>query len=417
MLTEKFNRLDNLTKISRADQCTTPAAPPAMDVLCPGDFRHYWFGYYDVCPWSADRKTLVCQRTGFMDRPPEPEDRAEIVRFDVGGLSHCEPVAETFAWNWQMGCRLQWMADTAGNTLYYNDRRENRFVCIRKNLATGGEDILENPIYAVSRDGSRAATLNFSRLHDCRPGYGYPGIPDPGRNDPAPANDGLFVMDMRTGKKDLIVSLKQLAGFQPGPDIPSRKQWINHLFWSPDDSRIVFLHRWDENGVRITRMMTVNPDGSGLACLGKSPLISHFDWQYRDRILVWAQLGGYPPYLYDVEDPSGKINLHKSGIFHGDGHCSWSPDREWILTDTYPSPDRKIYRVLLYHPGRGELHTVATLQHPLKYQVDCRCDLHPRWSRDGLQVCFDTVLNGTRKVCIADVGNIVRQPENPDTER
>lgn len=35
---------------------------------------------------------------------------------------------------------------------------------------------------------------------------------------------------------------------------------------------------------------------------------------------------------------------------------------------------------------------------------EIRCDLHPRWNREGTQVCMDSVHNGERQMYFVDVG-------------
>jgi Tol biopolymer transport system component len=39
---------------------------------------------------------------------------------------------------------------------------------------------------------------------------------------------------------------------------------------------------------------------------------------------------------------------------------------------------------------------VARVFAPLKYDNDSRCDLHPRWSRDGQMIAFDSEFEGRR---------------------
>lgn len=375
--------------------------------ISPDNGKHHFFGYYDVSPWNRSGNKFLCLETSFMNRAPLPDDEAAILLIDLADGGKTSVLDTTRAWNWQMGCRLQWLPSAPNNKILYNNRQENGFVTVILDVETGKKNIIPMPTYAVSRDGKRGISLNFSRLHDTRPGYGYAGIPDVNASKNIPDNDGLFLINLETGKSKMLLSYEQIVSFEHTDEMDERKHRINHLFWGPDDQRILFLHRWrvDERQVR-TRMLTVNPDGTKLNCAGYSHYISHFDWQHIEKILVWAQLGGYSPDYLMVSEFSGKVEPVKQGRFSGDGHCSWSPDKKRMLTDTYPD-ENLCYGVLLYHPSTDTLETVAKFYSPKEISGEIRCDLHPRWHPKGRAISFDAVTEGKRRVFIADISDMV----------
>ena len=53
--------------------------------------------------------------------------------------------------------------------------------------------------------------MDFRRLNDVRPGYGYAGLPDPHRDELAPKDAGIWRVDLATGKDELILSLADVA--------------------------------------------------------------------------------------------------------------------------------------------------------------------------------------------------------------
>ena len=98
-----------------------------------------------------------------------------------------------------------------------------------------------------------------------RPGYGYAGVPDPNRRAGARGR-GHLAMDLETGKREPDHPLRRRP-----PKIPYKrgdwtgaKHWFNHLLFSPDGKRFIFLHRWAE---------PANPDGqyAPRACSPRGP--------------------------------------------------------------------------------------------------------------------------------------------------
>jgi len=368
--------------------------------------RHHFFGYYDKDQWDPSGRYILALETRFADRPPGPDDYATVGLIDLEKPDKFEPLARTRAWNWQQGAMLQWLPGTSERLVIYNDRIEETFVSIILDIDRGKRRELPRPIYALSRDGKLALSLNFSRVHRLRPGYGYAGIPDPGERKNHPDDDGIFLMDLETGESRLIISLQQIASLEPDETMKGFGHWFNHLLFNTDSSRFIFLHRWQKpDGWWWTRMFTANRDGSDIYCVASDGMVSHFDWKDSKYILAWARRHPIGDRYFLFEDRSRNAEVVGEGILTTDGHCTFSPDRNWILTDT--SPEKDMRALLLYRPADDLLVEIGRFYSPEHLQGEIRCDLHPRWSRDGKEVCIDSAHEGARQIYLFDVSRIV----------
>lgn len=369
--------------------------------------EHHFFGYYDKSPWNRSETLLLAHEVSFNDRPPGPSDRATIGIVHLNEGNQFEPVAKTPAWNWQQGAMLQWDPGAPEDRILYNDRRDGRFVGVRRSLRDGEERVYQRPFYALTPTGSHALSLNFSRLYDKRPGYGYAGVKDAYANEDHPAKDGIFCMDMGTGETVQIISLDALAHRDRTPDMQDVPHWVNHVQASPDGRRFAFLHRWRAHakGWR-TRLYTAKLDGSELHCCLDAGTISHYDWLDGGKILVWAKTERFGDAFVLCDATSGPVRPFAVGVVEEDGHCSFSPDRQWVLNDTYP--DRFHMRTLMLIRFEDEKRVdLARLFAPLELSGEIRCDLHPRWCRTGRQVCFDSAHEGGRQMYVFNLDGIV----------
>jgi len=53
----------------------------------------------------------------------------------------------------------------------------------------------------------------------------------------------------------------------------------------------------------------------------------------------------------------------------------------------------------------NSVKTIARVFAPFKYDNDTRCDLHPRWNRNGDKICIDSVFEGKRGLYVINLGD------------
>jgi hypothetical protein len=372
---------------------------------------YHFFGYYDKFAEDATGRYLLCLEVEFLGRTPGPDDVARLCLIDTHDGDAPRVLAETRAWNWQQGCMARWLPPHDDREVIYNDCVDGRFVSIVLDIETGATRQLPFPIYGLSPDGSFAAAPNFARIHDHRPGYGYNGPPDPNEHELCP-DDGLWRLDIPSGEVTLIASIAELAALQPDPDAADKPQWLNHAQINTDGSRVAILHRWHEpgrDGIRSTRLFSMNPDGSEVCRLAHHGMFSHYDWMGPGHVLGWARRpDGDDCHYILFTDRSDEFHAVAPDVLTSDGHCSFSPDRRWLLTDTYPREEHRRV-VVLYRWPDGPRIDVGSFHSPPEYAGEFRCDLHPRWSRDGTAVCIDSAHANGRQMHVLDVSGIVRE--------
>lgn len=419
---------------------------------------HHFFGYYDKCPWDASGRYLLALETDIVDRLPEKEDVARICLIDTKEGNRVSILGETRAWNFQQGAMLQWMGPDYSEHVIYNDRADGKFVAIVLNINTGEKRILPLPVYCVSPDGKRALSLSFSRLRHLRDSYGYAGVPDVWQEEVVPEEDGIWLLDIPTGETKLVISIRDLYQHRHISSMDCGKHWVDHIMFNTDGTRFCFLHRWElADGGMYNRLFTANPDGGELYCLLDSGFFSHFGWRNTKELLGWGRLPNMvnqvrkskwfiakvlrfilPVYHFFVPDRSSfrraiindhyllltdkTKNVRKIGepVFTEDGHCSWSPDGRWFVTDTYPdSAENRTLILFNYEKGEridiGSFYSFPDKKYYTEYNLPypwnvsgMRCDLHPRWNRNGTEICIDSVHEGSRQIYTIPIRDIIR---------
>lgn len=369
---------------------------------------HHFFGYYDKSPWNATGACLLAHEADFNDRAPRAGDcvGVGVVRLDQD--MRYERLAESRAWNWQQGSMAQWHPADPERLFVHNDIRDGRFVGVVRDLEKGEQAVHDRPLYALSPDGGSGFSLEFARLAAHRPGYGYAGGEDRHADARAPAADGIWRVDLNSGRSELLVSLAELAARDPKPSMAGAWHYVNHIQPSRGGRRIAFFHIWHRDPAKWeVRLYTCRPDGGELKCLLDTGFISHYDWRDDDTILAWANRPGAAARFLLLSHADAEIRVFGEPELDEDGHCTFSPDGRWVLNDTYPDP-HEMRTLMLVRAADGRRLDIARLYSPKRrWWGEIRCDLHPRWSRDGRRVCVDSVHDGTRQIYLVDVADLV----------
>lgn len=368
---------------------------------------HCFFGYYDVTPFDRTSQRLLAGRTVSSGR------RAAGTELELGYFDLCEhksvftPFGRTTTWCWQQGARLQWLEAFGPDCVIYNRTVAGMHGSVVQDITTG--TVLHEiaaPVYAVHPKGHTAISLNFARLQRLRPGYGYDDIPDFSQEKAAPADDGLWHVDLKNGEQKLIFSLAQAAGLAPQESMRDAEHYFNHAAWNPSGSRFLVFHIWQVGNRRLARAMTMDADGGSVFLITNESHVSHYCWLDDQTLLLTSTHADTGTRFHVYRDGEGRAEAWPREVLPLDGHPSLSPKGRWLLCDTL----QNLYRertLFLYDIEAKTRVDLASFYTPPDLSGERRCDLHPRWNRMGLLVCVDASHTGVRTMMTLDVSALL----------
>jgi hypothetical protein len=408
------------------------AAGHRIEQLTHGPKDHF-FGYDGhqlTIPWSGDGRRILALETSFQDRMPRGhKDAAAIVLIDPD-TRRITQVAETRAWNFQQGTMLYWNPEKPSEEFFFNDRRaDDRVFAVLHNLRTGRRLEYTFPDMSLGNGnvapvGGKFAAFNYGRVY--RVVVSYPGADNFTAGQGHPENDGLFIVDVATGKARLIASYRQIFELLKDkfPELSRppvgifNQLFINHTYWSREGDRLWFVARWfreDSDTVYYTEGFTVRADGSRLR---HNPIkLSHPDWDAAPIIMAGGNVvpgdppdaGGQPRrhhILYDT-DAQRIVKIIDRDFFLTPGEPAFSPDRRWIASTEGGRDERgRVRRLIVYHresrTGFRLPYFPVELPNAPKTDNPLRIDMPPRWNRDGTKLLFEALADdGTRQLFVA----------------
>lgn len=390
----------------------SPSFDLKIEQLTAGN-KHHFFGYIGQCqtiPWNATGQYILGLEIDTIDRMPLPGEAATIILIDTQDNNKILRVDTTYAWNPQQGTMFYWNPLAAGTQFFFNDvDRETGKVFtviydIEKKKRVREYRYEDTPIGngGVAADGSAWLGLNYGRLARLRLVTGYPGALDWSKEETAPENDGMFIVDIKTGQKRLLVSYQQLEEKlkQHKPDMNHTGLFINHTLWNRNSDRIYFFVRagWNEQGgERINTPCSINADGSGLT-LHDLHIGGHPEWA-EDSLMIGRQ--GENQILYDVDKQQVVGQLGTPEMFPDpEGDIALSPDGNWFVNG-YKVGTENFYAV--YRRSDGAFARSAGLDKGA-FSGDIRIDPAPRWNRTNDAILVPGIAaNKTRQMFIVKV--------------
>lgn len=369
-----------------------------LKVITPDDGYHYFYGYYDLMPFDKSGEKHLTHRVSFADRLQTADDICEIGYITIKDKTF-HKVAETHAWNFQQGALTQWFDE---ESVIFNDYRDGKFISVIKNINTGKERIICAPLAHLSADRKWGLSINFLRVYDFRPGYGYCNEVDPYFNVNAPEEDGIFLVDIENNTSKLIINYKELAKAFPEKPCCDMKLVVNHITFNPSASRFLFLLRNfpEEGKIWGTVLATADRDGGNIRNLTNYECNSHYHWKDDENIMIYS---GLPTWgIYFMNDKTGERTMLNDGLCdYDDIHCFYSPDRTCFIGDGYPDCGNMRHLVMYDFETKKSTQILKIYSEPV-CTTDIRCDLHNRFNHDGTKVSFDSYHSGKREIVMFD---------------
>ena len=288
--------------------------------------KHHLFGYIGqslTIPWNESGRYIVSLRTDFYKRMPVKGETAEIIILDTQNDYNVTVLDKTLAWNLQQGTMLYWNPNSPETQFFFNDLdletglvftvlydiekreriREYRFE--NESIANGG----------VAPNGKWYAGINYGKVSRLREIISYQGAKDftLGRIVNGD-NDGLFKVNIETGKKELLVSYKTLAEFLKVKNSDSYPIYVHHTLWNRDSDRLFFVVRGSDTvdgiGKYPSADLVINVDGSDLR---KVPNGGHPEW-YEGTVMSLADRENEHFILFDVDSQKIVGRIGDNGV-------------------------------------------------------------------------------------------------------
>lgn len=228
----------------------------------------------------------------------------------------------------------------------------------------------------------------------------------------------IYILDLNTKTTQSFINIDDVLPFKDeiGTSIPLEGWNFDHPLWSPDATKLMFTIKAKEKTKSGEKKKTeeylffADADGSNISFFGARPM--HEQWWDNETFYGYRPGSGKVDRHMDRYDLVGN-RIEKDVTGHGN-HGSVSPNREWIVTDTW----YKIDPISVYLYKKGDINPTKVLfQQPRMVKGkdfwEVRSHIHPAFSRDGKKVYFNGMAkDGLSKVWSYDLTEIIDKQAN-----
>lgn len=347
-------------------------------------------GYYDVSPFQPDnpQNILVISTNASPFFPPDNSKPCKIHIFDWINNQNVKTIDETYAWNWQQGCRSGWLNS---EKIIYNVFENMKYFAKVYDCISESTRNMESPVMAWYKD-ELYCTLDFKLLNKRNIDYGYRA-----HKPTSDFDESISILDQENSK--LIWSINFTEAFQRLPICnlsPETKAtaFFNHPMFSPDGQRMIFLFRYLEKMRKFHYTFCWNRNNNQ-AYPVLSEKVSHYAWIDGERFIYWGAFAGIEGY-HIMNVSTGKIETIQDTL--PDGH----PTKAWkggYVIDSYVYP--KAGRVLRWIDiASGHTEKIATIPEFPSWGYVSRCDPHPSMNDTNEFIQIDTMTGARRRVAV-----------------
>ncbi len=393
-----------------SESVTAPGGPLKLtyEQITFGD-KHHFFGYIGqslTIPWNASQRYIVALESDFHDHMPRPKDAARVIIIDTENDCKIEYLDETRGWNIQQGTMLYWNPEAPETQFIFNDRDSDGKVFAvlydteeRKRIREF--KFADTPIGngGVAPGGGYFLGINYARMARLRSVTGYPEAHDWTVGELAPKDDGIFLVNINTGKKELLVSFFQLAEYLGNDDAAF---YINHTLWNRESERIYFYARGriGDSAMKINKPFSMLRDGSQLT--NHDYIGGHPEWGVGDTVI--GARGGRQV-LYDVVQRKAVGEIGNAEIWKkAGGDISLSPNAKMFVNGSAGN------KYIVYRIRDGEYVESKKFSRGDFSSGDLRIDPAPRWNRKSNAILVSQWVDDARQLFIIHVAGAPVDP-------